>query len=206
MFKIHEILKELSKERPIFHNEKDFQFALGWKIQQEYPDINVRFEKRFEIEPKEIYVDLCLDTGTQVIPIELKYKTIQVKSKEDNFITKNHWAQDQARYDYVNDIARIENILQTNSQNQGFALLLTNYPAYWKQGRECTKDEQFRIHEDKVLYGNLDWKKDTSKGTKGGRIEKIKLKGSYEVKWKDYSNLKVENGNFRYLLTEIQLQ
>jgi len=205
MFKIHEILKELSKERPIFHNEKDFQFALGWKIQKEYPDIKVRYEKRFEIEPKEIYVDLCLDTGTQIIPIELKYKTIKVKGKEENFVTKNQGAQGQARYDYVNDISRIEEILQIDSQNYGVALMLTNDSSYWRAGRKGTDDEQFKIHEDKVLSGNLDWKKEASNGTKGGRIEEIKLRGSYAIEWKEYSDLEVENGKFRYLLTEVKL-
>lgn len=204
MFKIHEILKELSKERPIFHNEKDFQFALGWKIQKEFPNIKVRFEKRFETDTKDIYVDLCLETGTQIMPIEIKYKTREVKSKVENLVTKNQGAQDQARYDYVNDISRIENILRINSQNRGIAIMLTNDSSYWKPGRKGTKDEQFRIHENKVLSRNLDWKMDTSKGTKGGRIEEIKLKRIYKIKWKDYSDLKVENGIFRYLLTEIQ--
>jgi len=201
---MHEILNELSKEMPIFHSEKDFQFALGWKIKEVNPKIGIRFEKRFEIDTKEIHVDLCLETRTQKIPVEIKYKTREVKNKVENFVTKNQGAQDQARYDYVNDISRIENILHKYSQNFGITVMLTNDSSYWRPGRKGTKDEKFRIHEGKVLSGNLDWKKNTSKGTKGGRIEEIKLRRSYKIKWEDYSDLKEKNGKFRYLLTEIQ--
>lgn len=42
---IKDVLEKLSKERPIFHSEKDFQFSLAWKIKSLYPEVAVRLEK-----------------------------------------------------------------------------------------------------------------------------------------------------------------
>ncbi len=60
MIDMEEILRKLSKERPVFHSERDFQHALAWKIHEQYPDMNVRLEKRIELDGKEIYVDIYL--------------------------------------------------------------------------------------------------------------------------------------------------
>jgi len=37
-----------------------------------------------------------------------------------------------------------------------------------------------------------------------GRENPIKLTGKYNIKWKDYSDLKVKNGKFRYLLVKVK--
>ena len=33
---IKEVMKKLSKDRPIFHSEDDFKFSLAWEIKEEY--------------------------------------------------------------------------------------------------------------------------------------------------------------------------
>lgn len=41
MFDIHGVLKDLSKHRPIFCSEADFQDALAWQIHEEMPDCEI---------------------------------------------------------------------------------------------------------------------------------------------------------------------
>jgi hypothetical protein len=41
---IHGLMQRLSKSRPIFHSEADFQFALAWRIKESMPDCEVRLE------------------------------------------------------------------------------------------------------------------------------------------------------------------
>ena len=57
MIDITDVLDELSKNRPVFHSEADFQHALGWKIHEKYPDFNIRLEKRVNLNANEIYLD-----------------------------------------------------------------------------------------------------------------------------------------------------
>lgn len=47
---IEKCMKSLSEKRPIFHSEADFQFALAWEIQKEYPKANVRLEYPIRLE------------------------------------------------------------------------------------------------------------------------------------------------------------
>jgi len=47
---IKEIIKKLSKDRPIFHSEDDFKFSLAWAIKEEYEgkgeNLEIRLEKK----------------------------------------------------------------------------------------------------------------------------------------------------------------
>ena len=50
----------------------------------------------------------------------------------------------------------------------------------------------------------MDWSEEASEGTKKGKEEPIKLRGAYDVNWRDYSILKEEKyGKFRYLVVEV---
>jgi len=54
-----------------------------------------------------------------------------------------------------------------------------------------------------VLSGLLSWKKEASKGTINKRDKIIRLRKSYELSWRDYSNIKKQNGRFRYLTVKV---
>jgi hypothetical protein len=41
---IHEIIRQLSIWRPIFHSEADFQFSLAWMIKEQYPNCEIRLD------------------------------------------------------------------------------------------------------------------------------------------------------------------
>ena len=57
MIEIIDVSNELSKERPVFHSEADFQHALAWKICEKYHELNIRLEKRVILNDEEIYFD-----------------------------------------------------------------------------------------------------------------------------------------------------
>ena len=215
MIDIDETLKELSGERPIFHSEADFQHALAWKIHEKNLGLNVRLERRIELNEREIYVDIYIFNELSTYLIEVKYKTkeIELEYYNEKFRLKNQSAQDVSRYDFIKDISRLEECVEKLENAYGCAIFLTNDPSYWKEGRAETKDKDFRIHGEKVLEGELKWKEGTSEGTMKGREEPITLKGEYKLEWKNYSDLsgnkpekKKKNDKFKYLLVEIDPQ
>ncbi len=118
---------------------------------------------------------------------------------------KDQFAQDISRYDFIKDISRLEECIDKLPNAIGYAIFLTNDPSYWKNlpRKTDTQDKNFRIHEGRVIQGTLNWKESTSKGTMKGREEPITLKRSYKLNWRDYSNLGVKNGIFKYLLVKV---
>ena len=209
MIDIDNILENLSKERVIFHSEADFQHALAWKLHEEYPDINIRLERRMDLSNNEkIYVDIYLSCEECVVLIELKYKTEEFKYLDEKnneiFELKKQDAQDNGRYDFIKDISRLEKCVENLQNVVGYAIFLTNDSSYWKLGkRNNTEDKNFRIHEGRKIPKNIElkWK---SPENKVRRKNPIKLKNEYELKWKDFSSL--ENGSystFKYLLIKI---
>lgn len=154
-------LLRLRDQRKTFHSEADFQFALAWEIQKCYPEAKIRPEYCLaEIEPS-IYIDILVIMDGLWYPIELKYKTLK-GIKEYNgeiFKLKNHGAQDLGRYDYLSNIMRIERLSKTITVfGKGYAILLTNDPAYWfDTPRRDTVYYEFRLNDGAVKTGEMKW-------------------------------------------------
>jgi len=208
MIDVDEILKRLARERPVFHSEADFQHTLAWKIHEEYPDMNIRLEKRFELNGKETYVDIYLQNEDERGFIELKYKTeaLEVVVGEEKFKLKSQAAQDISRYEFLKDVSRLEECVEKFQNSMGYAVFLTNDQQYWKPPARDTIDRDFRIHEGIIPREGkreLRWKEGAGEGTMKGREEPIILRGRYRVSWQDYSNLRVKNGLFKYLVIKI---
>lgn len=202
---LEEVLRVLSEERPVFHSEADFQYALAWKIHQTYPDDSIRLEKPTLSNSEEIHVDIVVIDGDSAVPIEIKYKTREARivSRGEEYRLKNQSAEDQGRYDFLKDISRIERI---PGLRYGFALFLTNDESYWGLPKEVrdTVDWAFRIHEGRNVAGRLAWGEGASAGTTaGGRDKPIEIMNEHILSWKDYSNLSFPRGRFRYLLVMV---
>ncbi len=203
---IHNILKNLSGKRPIFHSEADFQHALAWELHKTCNNADIRLEKRFNIDYLgDIYVDI-LFKEKESIAIELKYTTKELHTTINNesFSLKNHDAYDIRRYDFLLDIYRLEALKNTKRINKGFAIFLANATAYWnKPTKPNTNDKDFRIHENRTIQANkkLTWAKGTGSGTSKRRTMLLIFRNSYAFHWKGYS--KVGNCEFRYLLVRV---
>jgi len=206
MIDIRRLLRALAAKRPVFQSEADFQHALAWEIHLQHPTHSVRLEFKPPQLDKRVYLDIWAVDKSTILAIELKYKTrlLDVRIGQESFHLLDQSAQDLARYDFLRDINRLEQIVFTRS-SMGYAVFLTNDSAYWKPPRNSgTVDADFRIHQGRVLTGNLQWGTGASKGTMRSREHTISIKGVYSLNWQDYSKpSKASYGKFRYLLVEV---
>jgi hypothetical protein len=199
-------MHQLAIERPLFHSEADFQHALAWKLHEIHSHARVRLEYRPFVDER-IYIDIWMGIRPDPIAIELKYLTrgLSVQIDEEQFNLANQAAQDLSRYDVVKDIVRLERVCRERRAGAGYAVLLTNDQGYWQHSpRSTTVDAAFRVHEGRILTGDVSWSVVASKGTTRGREESLKLQGSYQIQWKDYSLVThAPGGRFRYLVVEV---
>ncbi|RLI81150.1 MAG: hypothetical protein DRP01_11225 [Archaeoglobales archaeon] len=125
---IEDVLNQLSKKRPVFHSEADFQYSLAWEIHEIHPDFNIRLEKREEINGGELYLDIFIFKNGKICALELKYKTkrLEITISNEDYHLKDQGAQDISRYDFCKDIERLEKVLKKYNNGIRFAIFLTN--------------------------------------------------------------------------------
>jgi len=131
------VIASLSRKRKVFHSEADFQFALAWEIHELYPDCHIRLEYTPAVIDSTVRIDICVLLKGELIPIELKYlkKRLHYQDGDEIYKLRENGEQDLSRYDFLKDIQRIEYFKQNISNiSRGYAILLTNDPAYWKVG------------------------------------------------------------------------
>ena len=212
MLDIHGLMADLSKHRPIFHSEADFQHALALEIHKAIPDCEIRLELPYRIlgpqsdETDKNHMDIYLTT--EKIAIELKYRTRGGKDKWNNelFVLKNQSAHDSGRYGFLKDIERLDRVVKDGEATSGVAVLLTNDHGFWsspQSGWKMTTDAAFRLHEGRTLTGKLVWAAETAESTKEEQPP-IYLTGSYRMRWRDYSCLgEGKHQCFRYLTVSV---
>ena len=118
---IDKIMYQLSRWRPIFHSEADFQFSLAWMIKEQYPNCDIRLEFVPEFNPN-LHLDILVILDGKWIPIELKYTTRKyIKTINDEvYMLKEQGAKDQGCYNYLKDIMRIEEFVNVNIRMYNF--------------------------------------------------------------------------------------
>ena len=203
MLDIPHFMKDLARERPMFHSEADFQHALAWRIRDAMPNCGVRLE--YKPYPTErMYLDLWL-RGIGVA-IELKYRTrmLYLEHKGETFALRNQSAQDIGRYDFLKDVQRLEQLSRFPAARAGFAILLTNDSSYWKYpSRTDTVDAAFRLHDGNSIAGKMAWSERAGAGTTKNRKKPICLNGSYDLQWQDYADMgDGSHRRFRYLAVQ----
>lgn len=202
---IHRVMAGLAEERPIFHSEADFQFALAQQIATMNRDCEIRLEKPFRRDDKTRYLDIWLPVSRTAMELKYCTRNLSVERDGEAYALKNQAAHDLRRYDFIADIVRIESLVsQGCASAPGYAIFLTNDHLYWQPGRSGTIDAAFRLHEGRVLGGALTWAKQASSATTKGRDEPFELRRSYELRWKPYSPLENEHGEFRYLAVKVE--
>lgn len=188
----------------VFHSEADFQHDFAWQLRSAHPDARIRLETR----PRPgVRLDVLAVIDGRKVAFELKYLLRDLTTTVDGelFALPNQSAQDVRRYDFVKDIARLEVLCKEGYADDGFSIALTNDPAYWKGGnREEVADAAFRLGEGRTLAGAVAWAAHTGAGTMRGRETPITLLGSYELGWRDFSQVDGgRNGLFRYVVVQV---
>lgn len=200
-------LRRLSRERPVFHAEADFQHAFAWCIQREYPDTSVRLERPYEVDGRRWYVDVVLNADQDATAIELKYKTRRLEAtiQGEAFRLKDQGAQDIGRYDFFKDVARIEQLIARGQASRGLAMFLTNDSSYWKPLRDDNVGfAAFSMHQDRTVQGCLEWGERAGPGTRKNREESIIIEKQYRLEWTDFSQIgEGSRDRFRTLCLEV---
>lgn len=195
---VADAMNRLAAERPIFHSEADFQFALAWLIKQTDPSLDIRLEVARTVtideRPTRQHLDLLVSdpVSRRNLAVELKYlpPTAGISHRGEVFNLSDGGADDSARYDFIKDLVRLEGFVTDGTADAGIAIFLTGKPIYWQQRRTTrpTKDEQFRIHEGRELYGRMAWDLTAAESTRAARWRDLELRGSYPCRWTDYSH------------------
>lgn len=158
---IQPVLDSLSRRRPIFHNEADFQHALAWELREQY-DCKIRLERRMNLDSKRrAYLDIWIEWNGRRIAVELKYKmsAIEHTFEDETFSLLNQGAQDIGRYDVLKDLQRLEQMVRQGFADEGYLVFLTNDASYYSNPgiEKMTADREFRIHEGRQTSGTLRW-------------------------------------------------
>ena len=103
-------------------------------------------------------------------------------------------------------VEKLERITMGRRNIYGIVVLLTNDYLYWTEPtRSNTVDCEFRIHENRIITGELKWLERASAGTTKNREEPIVIKGMYKMQWHHYSTISNEkHGEFRYLAVYVR--
>ncbi|MGA8220773.1 MAG: hypothetical protein WB780_03900 [Candidatus Acidiferrales bacterium] len=203
MLEIDELIVALSKARPVFHSEADFQHSFAWQLHLQHPTAQIRLETVFSSALGRLHLDMFCQIADQSYAFELKYKTraASITLGQETFRLQNHGAQPLGRYDFLRDLMRLEAVTAGSQAIRGYAILLTNDSAYWCNPRGIAgTSDAFSLHDGRVLSGELNWSARASTGTKRNREEPIRLTARYSPEWRDYSNVDVRDYSaFRYV-------
>lgn len=164
--------------------------------------IGIELFKRRSVEPvleRKIpntseYLDIYAESMGIRYGIELKYKTR--KCQHPLFEYTKQGAQNNCRYDFIWDIARLERFKAAGIIDKGYAVFMTNDPYYLSSCRPGTAVAPFQLPHGRVLSGTFipRWV---------GRTTPIALTGTYSVSWSPLPTPVTGMEPFRYCLIEV---
>jgi len=211
---IIQALNTLSKVRPVFHSEADFQHELAHKLA--IKGFNCRLEKPYSImvNCEEIRAELdilVVENGQNETAIELKYvkKRYAGIHSDEHFDLAESWSANLSRFDCFADFQRVSALVNAGKATKGFCIFLTNKENAWNHDVTASGNlgSQFSIHEGRVLVAGeiLNWIGNPHEGNVGTKrlppYCPIEINQNVKLKWIDYSN---SGTCFRYLLLEYQ--
>ena len=194
---IADLMQALAAQRPIFHSEADFQHAFAWEIHQRLPSADVRLERPFLTDRGIAHLDLWATYEGHHIAVELKYKKhgLTTQLDDEEFILAHDGAHLLGRYDFIKDITRLERVVRDRQDVTGYAIFLTNEPAYWTggsvvlPGKRTPLDIAFRLADGRTLPSHMAWDSRARPGMIKGKEPVLELTGTYALHWMDYSQL-----------------
>lgn len=210
---IGKAMENLAKTKVLFRNEKDFRINLGRVLAYLYPDSK---ELRYDATgfyPGAERVDILVTHEDMSIGIELKYSWVVMGNTESVvYEGKEYWPpkygqpDDIMRFNFLEDLQRLESVAMDQSDVIGYAILLTNKQGLWNPPRKRKpNDLMFRLHEDRgAIHGKLKWVGNPSKKTRKMTGDSITVRGNYSIEWHDFLEIpNVRNGTFRFLTIKV---
>ena len=196
---IEQAMRGLSSARPMFHSEADFQFALSRAISAIHPDALIELEVPiFGVGE----IDIIVHLDGQLYAIELKYKKALLSTEHNGraYSLKKDGAADIGRCLFIKDITRLESFKGAI----GFAILLSNEPAYWKGSRASGVSNNFDVSEGRIIPAgiSLDWRAGASDGTRKGNGAPFVMMKEHSISWSNYST--IAGSEFRYAIVKTE--
>lgn len=196
---LEQVMEALSRKRPIFHSEADFQFSFAQAVTALAPKVECRLERPMlnTATGRTEYLDLLCSGAPGETAIEFKYFTRRWSGEVggEAFELRAHAATDLLRLHFVHDIVRLERF---GFPRPALAVLLTNEPGLWRRSTRKPRDRDFHLHEGRQLSGTLLW----ADGTYAPNTRDIQ--GTYALTWHNYWQLDDQpGGHFRYLAVEV---
>lgn len=207
------ILSQLANKGNTYTCEAQFQHDLVDALRTHFLSIgvgyNIYLEYPCSFGGRTEYYDIVIEdtsaTPHEYCVIELKYKTKASPAMcyGQGFTLKTHGAQGLGRYDYLHDVARIEQFSKRSDKKMqnGYAVLLTNDSLYWTQNGQGRSYNAFSLCNGSTQFkGHKGWSASISPSSVGiHRINGFDLAKTYNINWNKWSS----NPNFEYLLLEI---
>lgn len=193
-FDVSNVIEKLSEKRPLFHNERDFQFELALMIKDMYEcEIRLEYYYRTDENNKRCYIDLIAYDNNYCIAFELKYKTMKYDGKlnDELYELKEQGARDWGCAYVLSDLKRLEDLVLSGDIiggrkiNKGFVIFITNDEKYKKEYKgELFKE--FSLTDNKIIESINTENKINRRSFKPFKNIKFEYKNSYTVNWNDY--------------------
>ena len=208
-----DIITFLEKNDELLFNERDLQMHLAVFLKEtmNYDDVDIEYYVPYEelkeyIWKNELRIDVIVRKGDEYLPIELKYKTKQIKKEILRFgekipnieVLKNQSAQDLGMYDFWKDVRRIELVRNRFPVvRHGLAIFVTNDTQYLNQSRPTSNNLLLNMYEGK--HGRLKHWKD-KESTCYKTHPDFEVENEYTIHWHD---TKYESVPFHYCIIEV---
>ena len=217
-FNVYDVMKKLSAKRPLFHNERDFQFELAWLIKESYQcEIRLEYYYKTDVNGKRCYIDLIAFDNNYCIAFELKYKTKGLSEEIDGEIynLKEQGARDYGCVFVLSDLKRLEDLVSNNESiinrtiNKGYVIFITNDTKYKEKAfRKGSIFEEFSLTQDRIIeakhtLGFIINKAISETSAKPFEGINFTYLNTYKVDWKEY-NMLSDNAKAYYLVFEIE--
>lgn len=205
---ILECLNILRQKNIPFYSEADFQHQLAWEIHKKHPDSSVYLEvpyKNYRDGSKnKIYVDILINYKGRRIGLELKYKTaiFNYAHNEVEYNLASHGAQPLSRYDILKDIERLQNLINSNAIDDGYAIAVTNDKVLWSHRTNRNGSGSDFFLGDKKAGQILTWKDGFKLGSIGShRAENISFLYPVKIQWEPWCAFtEGNNKEFKYIM------
>lgn len=211
---LRNILSGLHDQRPVFHLEADFQFALAWYLKENGHYDEIRLEYTFPEgtleEGKRSQVDIIAfnDKDTTYDAFELKYKVRDMKwtsPDKEFFDLPNQSAEDDNSFAVCLDLARMEKLVGSKGKpgfqikgkepGNAFVIMITNDELYIPQRlRKAKKDNRREeVKAKKVrLYVPFKGSEVPISYNYMGKVKEITIRNDYDFDrfWERYEGSK----------------
>lgn len=218
---IRNAFEKLKSKYRFFVSEADFQHALAMELERYFPDnVYCEFPAHLKYkdngEQKLIHIDIMVQDDDDWYPIELKYKTRKIQSKDIYCdtgikiceILRTHSAQDINACEFWKDVLRIERLVVPPNKNikSGVCIMVTNDPIYYKALEENNRSSSV-IWRDFLLNDGLKTECNCTKQWHSHALwtkkyPPLDIKNSYECKWEQFYS--VEDSEFKSLFIEVK--